>query len=249
MPKKNLSWFRETSGVDPKLTFWSVALMVDRRSQMWRSHQNATVWLLTHMIRRSDESIMTHLMWIVGWIRFFPASNCIDSAVFCFFLRAAILYQGQPLFVSLSLLFLKCRWRSCASSTRWDQFRVICSSFLSSLLLPTGLESRKNQREGGGEREEGTCSSPRWWSSGTYLACFLDHRRQVNCSGGLLPFWLVIFITYTITFKTYYTTKNWTLMLIHLIIILINSLSMLIIIVELIVLNAFIFIARSLYCC
>jgi hypothetical protein len=73
----------------------------------------------------------------------------------------------------------------------------------------------------------------RWWSSGTHLACFLDHRRQVNCNGGLLPFWLVIFITYTITFKAYYTIKNWTLWLfIHLIIILINSLSMLIIIVE-----------------
>jgi hypothetical protein len=40
----------------------------------------------------------------------------MDSAVFCFFLSAAILYQGQPLFVSLSLLFLKCQWSSGASS-------------------------------------------------------------------------------------------------------------------------------------
>jgi hypothetical protein len=73
----------------------------------------------------------------------------------------------------------------------------------------------------------------RWWSSGTHLACFLDHRRQANCSGGLLPFGLVIFITYTITFKNllYYQELKF-MMLIHLIIILINSLSMLIIIVE-----------------
>jgi hypothetical protein len=38
---------------------------------MQRSRRNATVLLLTCMIRRTDESIMTHLMWTVEWIRLF----------------------------------------------------------------------------------------------------------------------------------------------------------------------------------
>jgi hypothetical protein len=129
--------------------------MVDQRPRMRRSRRNATIWLLTRMIQRSDESIMTRLMWIVGWIRFFPPSNCMDSVVFCFFPSAAILYQGQPLFVSLSLLFLKCRWSSYASSGRWDQFRVICSSSLSSLLLPTDWNQGKIEGKEGERGRKG----------------------------------------------------------------------------------------------
>jgi hypothetical protein len=45
--------------------------MVDRRPRKQRSHWNATVWLLTRMIRRLNEWIVTCLMWAVGWIRLF----------------------------------------------------------------------------------------------------------------------------------------------------------------------------------
>jgi hypothetical protein len=65
----NLCLFREASEVDQKFTFWSVALMVDRRPRMRRSRRNVTVWLLTRMIRRSDESMVNRSFLAVFWTR------------------------------------------------------------------------------------------------------------------------------------------------------------------------------------
>jgi hypothetical protein len=47
------------------LTFWTVALMVDRRQRMWRSRRNAIVLLFTCLIRMSDGSRINSLFLVV----------------------------------------------------------------------------------------------------------------------------------------------------------------------------------------
>jgi hypothetical protein len=42
--------------------------MVDRRSRMQRSYQNASILILTRLIQRTDESNMAYLILTVGWI-------------------------------------------------------------------------------------------------------------------------------------------------------------------------------------
>jgi hypothetical protein len=67
-PKKKKE---EAPELTKNLTFWTVAPMVDRRPQMWRSHQNATILLFTCLIQMSDESRMNSLFFVVGCLGFF----------------------------------------------------------------------------------------------------------------------------------------------------------------------------------
>jgi hypothetical protein len=46
--------------------------MNERRSRMWRSYQNTSVWLLTYLIQRSDKSQISSLILAVGCIMSSP---------------------------------------------------------------------------------------------------------------------------------------------------------------------------------
>jgi hypothetical protein len=53
------------------LTFWTVALMVDRRPRMRRSRRNVTVLIFTCLIRRSDGSHVSNWTLAVGYLGFY----------------------------------------------------------------------------------------------------------------------------------------------------------------------------------